>query len=644
MKAFEQTPRDWPLRAMAAVATLVALQPGETGLAALAMLAGVACVVARAFSVVRAVAWALACLVLGAAAMESGLSPALVNVAFVVALAATPSASFGQSPWLSPWIGAIALTQVPAVVRTLLIASDAGPGWAGMVVVPCFFLIAGTLGGAIRITWAAVAALSVLVLCYAAYQLEWSPPLQATLAALPPAAALLASKRPSTSRKWPSGALLAVGIGMSLWPLVQATGQPGALKVWIPESKTPMSHYFEQYVAVLQASGFRSVRPVTTAEDARPGDWVLLPSAAHPALREQLKELRGLPHYASLHIVVVGEHTDAEGVAVALGGSGSPVALHLDTTIPPRNANLLGWSSGPGVVPHRALALNRGASIDARAWNTVPLVWVQGGHREADRSSDGRLGDMVMRRGERAGLYGVLAVGRERAGPVWVVLGDSTPALNEFLGANPKAFARILSIATGIPALLGLLAWATLYWAATVISVRRRRSLPLGLALIVLAMAALSGEAIDSRFLDASSSRIDIVDRDPYGDRAVGRAVVALSRAILDADISLEIGRVTPIGSRQDRQDRRVSVGHPGGWAARLECVRAGNVTIEQVQVLDVVTCPEATDGSVLSIGADSLAYRRGGQLVVLDQHFLANVAPAANLDWLKERIAEMKR
>lgn len=638
MSATDKAFGERPLRVMAAVASLVALQPGVTGGAMLLMLAGAAWIAVRA--PFGTGAWMLACLVLSAAAIQSGLSPALAMASFVVAVAATPGVTFGDARWVVPWIGALALTQLPAIVREMLVASDTGPEWVGMVIVPCVFLVAATAGGALRLVWSTAAVLLVLTIGYAAYQLEWNPPLQATLAALPGAGAFLTSSPRAASRSLLTAVLLAIGMGASLWGLVPAIGHPGTLSVWIPEGNSPISRYFEQYDAVLRASGFRSVRLVAAAHDVKVGDWVLLPNAAHPELKKQLQQLRELPHYASLRIVVAGEHTDAEGVASALGASGSPIGLHADTTIPPGNADLLGWSSGLGAVPDRALALNRGASIDAREWRAMPLVWMQGGHREADRSDDGRLGDMVLRRGERAGLYGVLALGREPGGAAWVILGDSTPALNEYLAADPVAFARILALASGVPAFFGVLAWGLLYWGSAVQGKSRRgRVLRLAVAFSALAATALSIQAITLGFRDASQSRVVIVDRDPYGDRAVGRAVVALSHDVLDANVTLEIGRVTP-----DAQHNRISVGHPRGWVDRLDCTRAGNVSVDTIRVLDVVTCPEAQANSILAVGADAIAYRRGNQIVVLDQHFLANAAPTANVEWLREKVREMKR
>jgi len=629
---------DWPLRCAAAVATLVALQPGVTGAAALALVGGVAWLAVRAERAPYAVGWLLGAVLLGAAALQAGLSPALVMAAFVLVVSISPRLEIGTSRWLAPWVAAVALTQLPPVVGWMLSASDAGPPWIGIVIAPWIFLTAAAAGGVLRVRWSLAAALAVVVCGYIPYQLEWNPALQATLAAMPAAVSLIATSAHTATRFLPSAVLIAGGIGASLLALLPAVGPPRPLSVWIPQGETSMSRYFEEYAPVLQASGFRNVRMVGAATDVGPNDWVMLPSAAHPDLGSQLQTLRELPHYASLRIIVIGEHTDAEGIATALEASGSPIGLGFDTTIPPGNADLLGWSSGLGSVPSRSLALNRGASVRARAWDAVPLVWVQGGHREADRSNDGRLGDMVLRRGERAGLYSVLSLGREPDGATWVVLGDSTPALNEFVAADPNGFARILALATGLPGLLGVLSWAALYGVATGVFLRFNR-LRLGLALAFIAATEVSAVSIASRLLDASHSKVKLADRVPYGDRAVGRAVVALSRSLLEADVTLEIGKITSGG-----QGRRVSTGHPDGWWGRLDCVRAGNIAVDEVRVLDVLTCPDAREGAVLSIGADAIAYRRGSHLVVLDQHFLANAAPHANVDWLKARIGEAGR
>lgn len=631
-------PIDRSIRGAAALATLVALQPGLTGIAAIVG-AFCACWFATRYAASPiARAWIAFWVALALAGIHFGLSPSLAMTGAVVLVFRAPGNQFGSARWMFPWVAAIALTQLPAVVSILLAISDMGSGWLGIVIVPLVFLATALIGGALTLAPALAAAAATLLLGVGAYQLEWTPQIQAGVVALSAASALLhAPNRPRVVR-WPTGVMVSAAITASLWIALPVAGIGKDLVVWIPAGKNAASRFFDEYASVLQAAGFRAVREVTAASAVQPGDWVVLPSAAHADLGTQLQGLRALPYYDTLRILIAGEHTDAEGIAMTLEAVGSPVGLNVDTTIPPGNSNLLGWSAGIGATAPRSLALNRGASTRARRTAIVPLIWIHGGHREPDRSDDGRLGDMQFQRGERAGLYGAFALARESQGATWAVLGDSTPVLNEYAATDPQGLAYLLALATGIPALIGIVAWGALSLSAAGAS-GRLHQLSVVFTGGLVAASALSPIALTFAIRDDGSSRVIIAQREPYGDRAVGRAVVSLSQTLVDSDVRLAIGTVLP---RSDGPT--VSVAHPPGWVGRTDCVRAGNVQVETVTMLDIVTCPEARSGAVLLVGDDALAFQRGEQLVVLDQHFLANAAPKGNVDWMKARIRELRR
>jgi hypothetical protein len=383
--------------------------------------------------------------------------------------------------------------------------------------------------------------------------------------------------------------------------------------------------------------GFRSFRMITGAADIAPGDWVVLPSAAHQGLRDQLLALKDLPHYSTLRIVIFGEHTDVDGVASSLTGVGAPLGLNVDTTIPPRNSDLLGWSSGVGAVPNRDVPLNRGASVSHLAWSAIPLVWIHGGHLETDHFEDGSLGDTVMRKGERAGIYSAISLAQESVGATWMVIGDSTPALNELLAVQPSAMSELLALGTGLPAILGVLSWAGLFFAVAT------RSRAIATPLLCFAVASLlfiplSKHLMSVRFMDPKKASAVLVDRPLYGDKAVGRSLVTLSKTVVDSDVLIVVGR-GPI----DSSKKQVVISHPPEWAGRADCVRAGDIQIAVVRVLDVVACPNQEQEVLLRAGRDPIAFVRESRLYVMDQHFIANAAPRANVEWLNSKILGFK-
>jgi hypothetical protein len=618
-----------------ASASLAALQPSLTGEAIVFFAAGLAIWVGLARRRNAAVVVALAASLAGAA-VALGLSPALSMVAVIVAITRW-SDTVSRHQWLTASVGALAVIHFPITVNSLLFIGSSGPLWSESAVAPVTFLVLVAIGGGVSCTVAITAAFACLAGSYFGYSSEAAPVLQATLTALPAAIALLApSPLSSIGVRVAMGTVLLSSGALSLIAIVPIVGLPGSIAVWIPPDKSPQARFYSNYDSALSMAGFRSSRIVHAATDIRPHDWVMFPAAAHEDFNDQAQKLRALPHYPTLRVIVFGEHTDLNGVATALRNTNAPIGLNVDTTIPPGNSDLLGWSLGLGVIPSRSLAFNRGASLNHLSWHVVPLVWIQGGHTELDHSDDGRLGDMRMRRGERVGLYSAIAAAREPRGPTWVVFGDSTPALNEFFAADAKDLAAALSIGSGLPALLGLVAWICLWIAIAWRGPTSIRRWMIGVMLMPCVAALLSVQSVGRRIVDADLKRVIVTNRPLYGDQAVGRAIVALAPTFVDEDVKLEIGTVS-----QNVSGRVVSIGHPFGWSKRTDCTRAGELVVKPLFFLDVVSCPLGNVERVVEIGEDTVIYRLGKQLVVLDQHFLGNAASPENLEWLK---TEMRR
>jgi hypothetical protein len=298
----------------------------------------------------------------------------------------------------------------------MLLTTESVAPWISGIVVPAFFLAVALACGVVGLICSLVSTVVLIALGYGLYLAEIPPYFASILVALPAAMTVLFEGPDRFPSRIQSGAILSFGVAVSLVVLAPVARMPGTLSFWIPEAKSSISRYFESYETVLKMGGFRSFRMITGAADIAPGDWVVLPSAAHQGLRDQLLALKDLPHYSTLRIVIFGEHTDVDGVASSLTGVGAPLGLNVDTTIPPRNSDLLGWSSGVGAVPNRDVPLNRGASVSHLAWSAIPLVWIHGGHLETDHFEDGSLGDTVMRKGARRDLQCYLSCTRKRRG------------------------------------------------------------------------------------------------------------------------------------------------------------------------------------------------------------------------------------
>lgn len=569
--------------------------------------------------------------------LKFGIAPAFALMVLAVLVSMNSSELAVSARWLAGWVAVLAAMHLPPFVRLMLFATDIVPPWISLVVLPVFFLMVALSCGMVRIIHFFGATLGMLAIGYVFYIAEYSPYILSILVAIPAALTVLFENHERSPKLVQSAGVLLAGVVASFVMLVPVARMPGTLSFWIPEAKSSISRYFENYEAILKISGFQSVRIVNGAADIAPGDWVVLPSAAHPALGDQLLALRKLPHYSTIRIVIFGEHTDVDGVASALQSDGAPIGLNVDTTIPPRNSDFLGWSSGIGAVLSHDIPLNRGASISHLTWSAIPLVWILGGHRETDLYEDGSLGDMVMRKGERTGIYSAMSLAREPGGATWVMIGDSTPALNEFLAAKPSAMAELFALATGLPAVLGVLLWGMLF-----VAVFHRSRLGTGLLLCTAAAyllpIPLAKNLLFGIFLDEKKANVVVVDRPTYGDRAVGRALVALSKNLVDSDVMIVVGR-----GAIDSARKQIVISHPPDWNLRSDCVRAGDIQLSDVRLLDAVVCPSEEKDVSLRVGRDPIAYLRGSYFFVLDQHFIANAAPPANVKWLNKIIYSIK-
>lgn len=622
---------------MVFAAALVTLQPGilEIVLPLIAVIVGF--LILSSWTNVGRLFVLFGGLCLVAIGMQLGVSPALAIVFFAVLIILNYSTLKPPGCWLSGWIAVFAAMHLPPFVRLMLLISDGAPPWISGTVVPIFFLVIALACGVVGLISSLFCVSLVIVLGYGFYQSELSPYIASILISLPPAIIVLFAKTDRLPSNIRGGVILLIGVMVSLVMLGPVARMPGALSFWIPEKKSSISHFFESYETVLKLGGFRSFRMIKGATDIAPGDWVILPSGAHQGLRDQLLALKELPHYSTLRIIIFGEHTDIEGVASSLAIAGAPLGLNTDTTIPPRNSDFLGWSSGLGVVPSRDVPLNRGASVHHLSWAAVPLAWIHGGHRETDHHDDGSLGDMVMRKGEHAGIYSTISLAKENEGATWIVIGDNTPALNEFLAAQPSAMAEILALSTGLPAMLGIFSWAGLFiavvWHSRVFSDQL-----LWLVVVSILLISLSKQLLTFAFMDPKYANAVLVDRPVYGDKSVGRSLVALSKNIVDSDILIVIGR-GPIDSGK----KQIVISHPPDWSQREDCVRAGDIQISEVRFMDVVACRNQEQRVLLRAGNDPIAFVRDSHLYVLDQHFIANAAPRANVDWLNSMILELK-
>ena len=182
------------------------------------------------------------------------------------------------------------------------------------------------------------------------------------------------------------------------------------------------------------------------------GSLVLVPAIAQSALsRETWDALLRVGANRQLTLLTAAEHTDFGGIASRLNRAASGVVVVSDTTVPPGNEDRPRGlrSTVLGAFPPHA-HMNRGASFDLTSFASKVLLFGAGWQSDlAPSSAPGALGDYLLSRDESRGslLLAAVSVGWPRI----VVLGDTTPLMDDFIVADPRVVGWLMKNASLLP-------------------------------------------------------------------------------------------------------------------------------------------------------------------------------------------------
>ena len=618
------------IHALLAVVTFIALNPVHTGffLVLLSLITIAICYQHKANSIHVGFIFLVTVFFI-----YFGLSPALACALYVILISGLLSLKNTRVS-IPTWVACIALVQIPPVTTLALMIAHAGPTWSGLVVLPFFFIALATIGGNIHYKTSFLVLIATLITVLMGLYFEWAPAYLAFIAPFYAAASLLIKCKENVKKSsFKLSVVLVFSLIFSIFCIYPASTTLHNTVIWLPTDKTLSSKYFDSYQSVLNVTGMRAIQVISDPNQIKQGDLVIFPHAAHPEFTNQLKELSLLKHYSSLRILVMGEHTNADGVADALLQANPNIALNNNTSIPPKNSDFLGWSGSIGFYALPTTALNRGASVIHRSFLSVPLILIFGGHLEENLSDDGRLGDYQFTRNERIGLYSAMSMAKGINGPTWIIVGDSSPSLNEVLIASPREWSRLLALSTGIPAIFGLALWSIFWSASLIIGHRRFAIVSYGVVITCFFLTMLAIHLQDF-FYSPQNSQIELENREVFGQSSVGKALVQLSKDLDETEVSIEVGKISSPNERL-----LVSIAHPSNWGEQRYCSRGGGIQVDKIKLMDVVTCTNIKQNAVLSLGDDKVSYSDKGHLVILDQHFISNAAPTENIDWLREQI-----
>ena len=490
--------------------------------------------------------------------------------------------------------------------------------------------------------WRAVVALSPLPIVWAGQKLG-TPPYGLLAGAGIPAMALALLTPGDESHPaldgfshWAVASLALLGaIG---WLMTPPKFPNAAYVLLLGDPNSPEAQFYSNYQEVLQFSGL-SATVVDAPEDIPPKSLVLLPWLTAPEQREgapSFEHLRELAIERGWLVLMVGEHTNMGGVATRVKTVAGRPFLRNDLSVPLGNTDDSGQMRVADIRAwYPEAMLNRGASVDV--WSPLVRVLLSGDGwwAEPDIGEWLWVGDYLWQPSDRHGRL-VMAAAADEGHARWVVLGDTGPFINKQLVTDPRPAARILELATLWPLFLRD---AGLTILATVILLGMPVAVLVGtvVSIVLLPLVPLISNDGPWRSLWRQESAFD--------ERNFNQALVE-SSMLLTTDWKLvrpkePLSNTLPLPERNTVLFGLVNGELTVGQTKLNNCKRLGSLTTDDIVLMDAQACSVEGDAEVLVGDKDGAAIVKVGTLLlILDQNFLGQKAPASNREWLEGQIS----
>lgn len=490
--------------------------------------------------------------------------------------------------------------------------------------------------------WRLALALLTLPLVWSAQHLGITPYWLMALASIPTMAlAFLTPKdhRPVLTglpRIAVSGVLILGAIGWLMTP----PKLPAASYVVLPgDLNSPEAKFYQNYQEVLRFAGLPS-KLVNGIEDIPAGSLVLLPWLTAPEQREgapSFERVRELALARGWLVMMVGEHTDMGGVATRIRTIAGQPILRNDLSVPLGNTDDSGQMRSADMRAwYPEAMLNRGASVEVSSPLNRVLLTGDGWWAEPDIGEWLWVGDYQWQPPDRHGRL-VMAMTADEWPARWVILGDTGPFINQQLVSDPRPAARILELATLRPLFVRDLGLALLAMAIAF-------GVPFALQLVSVALVVLAA------FFPVASHDgpwRSLWRRESAFDERNFNKILVNSPVLLTSDWKLHRPK-GPLQAQLTLPDHPTVVFGLVGESLTLgntklsNCKRLGSLSTEDVYLMDAQACKVEGEAEVLLGDTDEAAIVKIGHLIlVLDQNFLGQKAPAINRTWLEKAVGK---
>ena len=364
--------------------------------------------------------------------------------------------------------------------------------------------------------------------------------------------------------------------------------------------------------------------------------WLSIPlTIGNEAL--ELAEIRTLAKNKNWTAVLVGEHDNMGGVADRVNRIVGRSVLNDDLSVPPYNLDTSGSLRVGGFRGWPAsLMINRGATVAVAGLFDRILLEGDGWWSEKNIHEWLWVGDYLWQPSDRNGRI-PLVVSFDDEGARWVVVGDSTPFLNNQLLSNPDSAERILEMVSLWPTFLKDTVLIVLSVSAIFIGGATTRVLALFSLGLVAAFAC-------SKNSESNRTASHSLGLSTFNDKNFNNALVDTPQ-VMKTDWNIVRVREA-ISGQLSLKGKTILFAHVDqkadiGEVTFTNCRRLGNIqSKEGPYLMDAQACSVRGKGNVLigdSEGAAGVYVNDGGNsfIVILDKSFLGQKAPKQNAEWL---------
>jgi hypothetical protein len=412
--------------------------------------------------------------------------------------------------------------------------------------------------------------------------------------------------------------------------------------VFLPKATgAPEGDLYQNYAAAMQFGGL-NLSLVSTVEDIPINGLLLLPWLTVPLIDEKdqgvLARIKELAKTRGWTVILIGEHTNMEGIGDRITTLVGRPALRNDLTTPLENTDI----SGPLRVgdfrawPHNSI-FNRGASVAIFSPLDRILLTGDAWWAEPDIGEWLWVGDYRWHPSDRNGRL-TLAATIDEGSARWVVIGDTSPFANRQLIADPRAAKTVLEMATLWPLFMRDLWLLMLCVAVIVLRGKHFNDYTFTVVLVpVLLMMPAQEKDGPWRSVWHQESGFDennfnkAISLHPEFANYDWRLIRAKSE--LSGELSPPKGSTVLFGLVKDE----VNI----GAITFSACHRIGALKSDEgPYLMDGQACRVTGNAEILlgdSAGAAVVRIKNedGETIVILDQKFLSQKAPAENSTWL---------